>query len=173
MPLTKAEKQTRVEWLQGELAAAKGILLASFDHLTVAQDFELRKQIRAAGGKYRVIKNTIAERAARGTPAEGVLHDLRGVHSIAYTRGDVVALAKTLRKYAKDNPALALKVGLVEGEVVAIDALAALPSREELLAKLLFLIQAPAQRLATAIGAVGRNTAVVLDQAVQQKKFAE
>jgi large subunit ribosomal protein L10 len=143
--------------------------------LTVAQDFELRKQIRSTGGRYRVIKNTLAERAAKGTAAETVLKDLKGVTSIAYTAGDAVALAKALQKYAKDNPGLSFKALVVEGRPMAakdIAVLAALPSKQEVYAKLLFLMQAPAQRLATALAAVGRNTAVVLDQAVKAKKFA-
>ena len=107
---------------------------------------------------------------------EGALKDLAGVTSIAYTTGDPVAMAKVLTKIAKDTPEFTFKVGVVEGRVVSIkeiESLATLPSREELLSKLLFLINAPAQRLATAINAVPRNLAVVIDQAVQQKKFKE
>lgn len=176
MPLTKLEKQARVDALHGELAQATALIVATFDHLTVAQDYELRKQVRAAGARYLVLKNTLAERAAQGTGVGAVLRDLKGVTSIAYTRGDAVALAKTLQKYAKDNPALTCKVGYVDGQSISlreIEQLAALPSREELLAKVLFLIQAPAQRLVTVLNAVGRNTAVVLDQAVRQNKFGE
>lgn len=175
MPLTKRQKQERVQWLEQELAGAKAVLVTSFERLTVAQDFELRKQVRAAGGKYRVIKNTLAQRAAAAGPAAAVLSRLKGVNSIAYTGGDAVALAKALRKYAKDNPALSFKAGFVDGQAITareIEALAALPSREQLLAKLLYLMQAPASRLAATIAAAGRNTAVVLDQAVKQEKFA-
>ena len=128
------------------------------------------------GAKYQVVKNTLAERAAKGTKVEGALKDLAGVTSIAYTTGDPVAMAKVLTKLAKDAPEFTFKVGVVEGRVVSIkeiESLATLPSREELLSKLLFLINAPAQRLATAINAVPRNLAVVIDQAVQQKKFKE
>ena len=123
-----------------------------------------------------MVKNTLAERAAKGTKVEGALKDLAGVTSIAYTTGDPVAMAKVLTKIAKDTPEFTFKVGVVEGRVVSIkeiESLATLPSREELLSKLLFLINAPAQRLATAINAVPRNLAVVIDQAVQQKKFKE
>jgi large subunit ribosomal protein L10 len=144
--------------------------------MTVSQDFELRKALRGVGAKYQVVKNTLAERAAKGTKVEGALKDLAGVTSIAYTTGDPVAMAKVLTKIAKDAPEFTFKVGVVEGRVVSIkeiESLATLPSREELLSKLLFLINAPAQRLATAINAVPRNLAVVIDQAVQQKKFKE
>ena len=114
--------------------------------------------------------------AAKGTKVEGALRDLAGVTSIAYTTGDPVAMAKALLRYAKDTPDLTFKIGVVEGRVVTIkeiESLATMPSKEELMSKLLFLINAPAQRLATAISAVPRNLAVVIDQAVQQKKFKE
>ena len=96
--------------------------------------------------------------------------------SIAYTTGDPVAMAKALTKYAKDTPEFTFKVGVVEGRVIKIkeiEALATMPSKEELMSKLLFLINAPAQRLVTAMNAVPRNLAVVIDQGVQQKKFKE
>ncbi len=171
---TKQIKRQEVEELRRELQRCPHVFLTTFDKLTVAQDFELRKAVRSAGGRYRVIKNTLAERAAEGTPAAPLLKGLTGMNSLAYTDGDPVALAKALTKYAKENPVLTFKAGMVEGRVIdvgAIQQLAELPPREELLAKLLFLIQAPAQRVATAIQAVGRNLAVVLDQAVKEEKF--
>lgn len=176
MPLTKQQKQVRVEALQSELRGASTLILTSFTGLTVEQDFELRQQLRKAGARYRVLKNTLAERAAMGTTAEPLLRGLKGVHSLAYTAGDPVALAKTLQKYAKENPGLTLKAGVVEGAPITasqVVQLAASPSKAELYSKLMYLIQAPAQRLVTVVAAVGRNTAVVLDQAVKAKKFAE
>jgi len=142
----------------------------------VAQDYELRKALRGAGAKYQVVKNTLAELAAKGTKVEEGLKGLTGVTSIAYTTGDPAAMAKALTKYAKDTPEFTFKVGVVEGRVVTIkevEALATLPSKEELMSKLLFLINSPAQRLATVMSQVGRNLAVVVDQGVQQKKFKE
>jgi large subunit ribosomal protein L10 len=121
------------------------------------------------------VKNTLAERAAKGTKAEDVLKNLSGVTSIAFTEGDPVALAKVLSKYAKDNPEFTFKAGVVEGRVISIDdikALATMPSKEEIYSKLLFLINAPAQRLVTAMSAVGRNLAVVVNQGVEKQKFA-
>ena len=121
------------------------------------------------------MKNTLAERAAKGTKAEDVLKNLSGVTSIAFTEGDPVALAKVLSKYAKDNPEFTFKAGVVEGRVISIDdikALATMPSKEEIYSKLLFLINAPAQRLVTAMSAVGRNLAVVVNQGVEKQKFA-
>jgi large subunit ribosomal protein L10 len=107
---------------------------------------------------------------------EEALQNLSGVTSIAYTQGDPVALAKALAKYAKDNPEFTFKAGVVEGRVVSIkeiEALATMPSKEEIYSKLLYLLNAPAQRLVTAMNAVGRNLAVVIDQGVKENKFKE
>lgn len=174
MAVSKAAKIEQVEQLSGELKSVGNVIVATFGKLTVAQDFELRKAVRGAGGKYRVVKNTLAERASRGTKAEDALKGLAGVTSIAYTQGDPVALAKALQKYAKDNPEFTFKAGVVDGRVVSVRdivALATLPSKEEIFSKLLFLINAPATRLATVINAVGRNLAVVVDQGVKENKF--
>ncbi len=170
----RSDKQKDVEALRGELARVPHLFIAGFEKLTVAQDFELRKTIRAAGGRYRVIKNNVAEKAAEGGAAAELLSNLRGMTSLAYTNGDPVALAKALTAYAKENPAFTFKAGMVEGRAVdvrSIQELANLPPREQVLAKLLFLIKAPARRLAGAINAVGRNVAAVIDQGVQENKF--
>ncbi len=176
MAVTKARKTEQVEKLSKELKNVTNIVVTTYTKMTVAQDYELRKALRGAGAKYQVVKNTLAERAAKGSKVEGALKDLAGVTSIAYTTGDPVAMAKALTKYAKDAPEFTFKVGVVEGRVVTIkeiEALATMPSKEELYSKLLFLISAPAQRLVTVMNAVGRNLAVVVDQGVQQKKFKE
>jgi large subunit ribosomal protein L10 len=176
MAVTKQKKAQQVEKLTKDLTNVSNVVVATYTKMTVSQDYELRKALRGAGAKYQVVKNTLAERAAKGTKVEGALKDLAGVTSIAYTTGDPVAMAKALTKYAKDAPEFSFKVGVVEGRVVTIkeiEALATMPSKEELYSKLLFLINAPAQRLVTAMNAVGRNLAVVVDQGVQQKKFKE
>jgi len=176
MAVTRAKKVEQVEKLTGELKNVSSAIVATYTKLTVAQDFELRKLLRSSGAKYRVVKNTLAERAAKGTKIAEALKNLEGVTSIAYTEGDPVALAKALSKYAKDNPEFTFKAGVVEGRVISvkeIESLATMPSKEEIYAKLLFMLNAPAQRLATAIGAVGRNLAVVVNQGVQGKKFKE
>ncbi len=176
MAVTRAKKTEQVEKLGKELRQVSSLIVTTYNKLTVAQDYELRKTLRGSGAKYAVVKNTLAELAAKGTKAEGVLKDLAGVTSIAYTSGDPVALAKALSKYAKDNPEFTFKAGVVEGRVVSIDeikALATMPAKEELYAKLLFLINAPAQRLVTAMNAVGRNLAVVVNQGVKENKFKE
>jgi len=176
MPFTRARKQQEIEKLNADLARVSGLIVGTFGKLTVAQDFELRKSVRAAGARYRVVKNTLAELAAKGTGFEEALKDLKGVTSIAFTDGDPVALAKALAKYAKDNPEYSFKAAVVEGRLITvkeIEALATMPSKEEIYSKLLFLMQAPAQRLATVINAVGRNLAVVVNQGVEQNKFKE
>ena len=176
MAVTKAKKAEDIQKLKTDLEKASSMIVGTFSKLTVAKDYELRKTVRSAGARYRVVKNTLVERAAKGTKVEGALKDLAGVTSIAYTEGDPVALAKALSKYAKDNPEFTFKAGIVEGRVISIkeiESLASMPSKGELMSKLLFLMNAPAQRLVTAMNAVGRNLAVVVDQGVQQNKFKE
>ena len=172
---SKDDKQKDIEALRKDLEKSKNLFVTGYEKLRVDQDFELRKAVRGAGGKYRVIKNNLAEKASEGTAAEAVLKGLRGMTSMAYTTKDPIALAKALTTYAKANPTFTFKAGLVEGRVIdikAINDLANMPSKEEILSKLLFLINAPAQRLVTAMNAVGRNLAVVVDQGVKEKKFA-
>jgi large subunit ribosomal protein L10 len=174
MAVSKAKKIEQVEALTQEFQGAKHGIIGTFAKLTVEKDFELRKAVRGAGGRYRVLKNTLAELAAKGTAVEEAVKSLAGVTSIAYTSGDPVALAKALAKYAKDNPEYTFKAGIVEGRVIAIsdiDALANMPSKEELYSKLLFLMTAPAQRLVTVMNAVGRDLAVVINQGVEKGKF--
>lgn len=168
------EKQKDLDALKKEFESSKNVFLTGYEKLTVSQDFELRKTIRGAGGKYKVIKNTIAEKAAEGTGASDLVKNLKGMTSMAWTDGDPVALAKALTKYAKDNSSFTFKAGLVEGRVVdvkSINDLASMPPKEEIFAKLLYLINAPAQRLVTSINGVGRNLAVVVDQGVKENKF--
>src|SRR5271169_1257515 len=174
MAVTKAKKIEQVEKLTEEFQSASHAIVGTFSKLTVEKDFELRKAVRGVGGRYRVVKNTLAERAAKGTQVEQAMKDLAGVTSIAYTGGDPVALAKALSKYAKDNPEYTFKAGIVEGRVIAIkdiDALASMPSKEEIYSKLLFLMSAPAQRLVTVVNAIGRDLAVVINQGVEKNKF--
>jgi large subunit ribosomal protein L10 len=168
-------KQNELNRLREELQKSNNVFVTGFDKLTVAQEFELRKTVRGAGGVYQVLKNTIAEKASDGLPAAAVLKGLKGMSAVAYTSGDPVALAKALQSYAKANPTFSFKAGLVEGRAIdlaQIEALANMPPKEEIYARLLYLINAPAQRLATVINAVGRNIAVVIDQGVQNNKFA-
>src|SRR6476646_7360396 len=174
MAVTRAKKTEQVEKLGKDLQKVSTVIVTTYTKLTVPQDYELRKLLRSSGAKYAVVKNTLAERAAKGTKVEGALKDLSGVTSIAYTEGDPVALAKALSKYAKDNPEFTFKTGVVEGRVIhakEIESLATMPSKEEIYSKLLFLISAPAQRLVTVINAAGRDLAVVINQGVEKQKF--
>ena len=174
MAVTRAKKIEQAEKLKQEFQSANHAVVGTFSKLTVQKDFELRKAVRTAGGHYRVVKNTLAERAAQGTKVEEAMKGLVGVTSIAYTGGDPVALAKALSKYAKDNPEYTFKVGIVDGRVIAIkdiDALASMPSKQEIHSKLLFLMNAPAQRLVTVMNAIGRDLAVVINQGVEKNKF--
>jgi large subunit ribosomal protein L10 len=171
----KSEKQQDLDKLKTELAKVSTVILTTFQGITVEQDTKLRRAVQAAGGKYEVVKNTLAELAGAGTPAEGVLKNLKGTHSIAYTQTDPVALAKALTKIAKDVPAFQFKSGVVEGRVISIPEikqLADMPSKEELISKIMFLLNAPAQRIATALNALPRNLAVTVSEAVKANKFS-
>src|SRR6202789_3937866 len=175
MPLTRAKKTEKVTALASELAGSTSAIIGTFTGLTASKDFELRKTIRAAGGSYHVVKNKLAARASKGTKIERALQGLKGVSSVAYTSGDPVALAKALSTWVKDNAEFTFKLGIVDGKVIdvrEIGDLATMPGKEELFSKLLFLIQSPAQRLATVINATGRDLAVVINQGVEKGKFA-
>src|SRR5664279_1418686 len=170
----KEDKRKEIDSLRQDLARLKNLFVTGYEKLRVEQDFELRKAMRNVGGKYRVVKNNLAERAAEGTPAEQALKGLRGMTSVAYTTNDPVALAKALTNYARTNPTFTFKAGIVEGRVIdvkAIGDLANMPSKEAIFARLLYMINAPAQRLVTALNAVGRDLAVVVDQGVKENKF--
>jgi large subunit ribosomal protein L10 len=170
------EKRKDFENLKKKFGENPNVFVTGFEKLTVSQDYELRKLIRQAGGEYKVIKNNVAHKAVEGTPAEPLMADLKGMTSVAFTNSDPVALAKALTKYARDNSQFTFKAGMVEGRVIdlgAINDLANMPSKEQIYAKLLFLINAPAQRLVTAMNGVGRNLAVVVDQGVKENKFQQ
>lgn len=170
----RSEKQEDLDKLKIALAKVSSVILTTFQGITVEDDTKLRRAVQAAGGKYQVVKNTLAERAGSGTPAEGLLKNLTGTNSIAYTTTDPVALAKALTKIAKEVPAFQFRAGLVEGRVISIaeiQQLANLPSKEELLSKIMFLLNAPAQRLAMTLNALPRNIAVVVSEAGKANKF--
>jgi large subunit ribosomal protein L10 len=175
MALTRAKKTEKVEKLAGELAGSTSAIIGTFKALTASKDFDLRKTVRAAGGSYHVVKNKLAAKAGEGTKIEAALQGLKGVSSVAYTSGDPVALAKALSEWVKDNSEFTFKLGIVDGKVITVEEikdLATMPGKEELFSKLLFLIQSPAQRLATVLNATGRDLAVVINQAVEKEKFA-
>jgi len=175
MAISKAKKVEKVEQLAKELEGSTTAIIGTFAKLTVAQDFELRKVVREAGGKYRVVKNKLAAISSRGTGVEDALKGLKGVSAVAFTSGDPVALAKGFSKWVSENAEFQFKLGIVDGKLLTVEdvkALATMPGKEEIFAKLLFLINAPAQRLATVLNATGRDLAVVLGQGVEKEKFA-
>ncbi len=174
MAITKAKKNEKVKMLATELEHSTSAIVGTFKGLTASKDTDLRRIIREAGGSYHVVKNKLAAKSSKGTKVEAALQNLKGVSSVAYTSGDPVALAKALSTWVKDNAEFTFKLGIVDGKVIdvaQIQALATLPGKEELFSKLLFLIQSPAQRLATVINATGRNLAVVVNMAAEQGKF--
>jgi large subunit ribosomal protein L10 len=175
MAVSRAKKTEKVKLLAAELEGSTTAIIGTFAKLTVAKDFALRKAIREAGGKYRVVKNKLAAVSGKGTPVEAALQGLKGVNSVAFTAGDPVELAKAFAKWAAENAEFQFKLGIVDGKLLTADdvkALAKLPGKQELFSKLLFLINSPAQRLATVINATGRDLAVVLGQGVEKEKFA-
>lgn len=170
----KDQKAKDLEALRKELEQKPSIFVTGYEKMTVSQDYDLRKTVRGAGGNYKIVKNNIAAKASEELPSKDVLGDLKGMTSLAFTTGDPVQLAKALVAYAKTNPAFTFKAGFVEGRVVEvknIQDLANMPSKEEIYAKLLFLVNATAQRLVTALSGAGRNVAVVIDQGVKENKF--
>ena len=170
---TREQKQKNLEALAQQFQAASAGMLVGFTKLTVAKDQELRRRLAEAGASYSVVKNTLARKAAEGTPFEGAAEHFKGVTALALAEGDPVQLSKAISKFVKDNPEVfSFKAGVVEGRVVAlgdVEAIATLPSKEELIAKVLFLINAQAQRLVTVISAVPRNLAIVVKQIGEQK----
>ena len=175
MAISKARKSEKIQQLAGELESSTTAIVGTFTKLTVSKDYELRKVIREAGGKYRVVKNKLAAISSKGSKVEEALKGLKGVNSVAFTSGDPVALAKVFAKWAGENAEFQFKLGIVDGKLLGVDdvkALATMPGKEEIYSKLLFLMQAPAQRLATVINATGRDLAVVVNQGVEKGKFA-
>ena len=172
MAQTRTKKEELIEHYEGALAQASHAILMSFDGLTVAQDTDLRARIRQQGGAYEVVKNRLALRAIEGRQMGELKEHFIGPTAVAYIQDDPVALAKTLTEFRKDVPAIQFKGALVDGQAVAADeveAIASLPSREQLIAKLLYLLQSPITRLARGLAAIPRQLVVVLDQIAQSK----
>jgi large subunit ribosomal protein L10 len=171
---SKAQKQKDLEALTEQFQKAKAAMLVGFKGMTVPKDQELRNQLREAGVSYEVVKNTLARKAAAGTPIEQAADQFKGVTAIALSQQDPVGLSKAITKFTKANPDIfSFKVGIVEGKVVElrdVEAIASLPSKEELISKFMFLVNAQAQRLATVTSAVARNLAIVVDQIRAQKE---
>ena len=179
MGVTSA-KQAVVAQLKEQLESAKGVVLTSYKGLTVAQDTELRRELREAGVSYHVVKNTMMRIAAKEAGLEGIDEHLEGTTAFAFSTEDAVAPAKVICGFMKKNKLeeaeiLTVKVGVVEGKVISVDevkALAALPSREELIAKLLGSMNAPISNTVNVLQGVIRNAVYVLDAVRAQKESA-
>ena len=165
---TRERKQEDLNALTEQLNNSKSAMIVSFNKLTVNKDQEFRNHLRDAGAQFQVVKNTIARIAVKGTPYEEASEHFKGVTGIAWTENDAVILSKTVSKFVKDNADIyTFKAGIVEGKVVnlkQVESIASLPSKEELISKLMFVINAQAQRLVTVINAVPRNLAIVVKQ---------
>jgi large subunit ribosomal protein L10 len=175
MPLTKQQKTELVEHYREGMATAPHAFLVDYKGISVPQVTELRAKIRDTGGQYLVVKNTLALRAIEGGPMDQLRELFDGPVAVAFSHDDAVGLAKALSESAKTIPAIQVRGGLVNGQQVAGDqlqAIASLPSREELIAKLLFLLQSPITRFARVLAAIPRDFVVVLDQVRQQKESA-
>jgi large subunit ribosomal protein L10 len=170
---TRAQKQTDLAALTEQFQNAQAAMIVGFNKMTVPKDQELRNQLREAGVKYEVVKNTLARKAAEGTPFEQAAEHFKGVTAIALSEGDPVSLSKAISKFAKANPdVFTFKVGIVEGKVKVlseVEGIANLPSKEELISKVMFLINCQATRLVTVLSAVPRNLAIVVKQIGEQK----
>ncbi|MEO6590372.1 MAG: 50S ribosomal protein L10 [Pyrinomonadaceae bacterium] len=165
---SKAQKQKDLDALTEKLNNSKSAMVVGFNKVTVAKDQEFRTQLRDAGASYQVVKNTIARLAAKASPYTEIGDFFKGMSAIAWTDTDPVVLSKAVSKFVKDNKELySFKTGIVEGKVVdfaQVESIASLPSKEELIAKLLFVLNAPAQQIVSVINAVPRNLAVVIKQ---------
>jgi large subunit ribosomal protein L10 len=174
---TREQKQQDLEALTEQFQKATAAMLVGFQKLTVAKDQELRNQLREAGIRYEVVKNTLARKAAEGTPFAQATDHFKGVTALALSEGDPVSLSKAISKFTKANPdVFSFKVGIVEGKVVNIadlETLASMPPKEVLISKIMFLINCQAQRLVTVLSAVPRNLAVVVKQIGEQKEGGE
>jgi large subunit ribosomal protein L10 len=173
---TRAQKQEQIDTLRGLLAPANGLFVMDFTGLSVGEVTELRRKVREARGNYRVVRNTLAKLAVAETDHRGIQQLLTGPAAVAYTDQDAVLLAKTLAEFAKTHEHLRFRGGLVDGQLLDAQQakqIAALPSRKELVARLVVLLQSPIRRLVTVLNAPVRGLAVSLQQIAEDKQRRE
>lgn len=171
--MNRSEKTQVVAELNKEFLESQGVVLVQFQNITVPQITELRRKIRENGSRYRVVKNTLALRAAEDTPIAQIREHFAGATAIATSRENSVGMARALRDFIRDHPGMSFRVGVLEGSVVSarqVEELADLPPREALLAKLLFLLNAPLSRFAGALQSPLRNLAAALQQIADRKE---
>jgi large subunit ribosomal protein L10 len=175
MAVTRAEKATELQTLTAAFQGTDTAVLVDYRGVTVPQVTELRQKIRATGSRYIVVKNTLAKRASSGTPFEALSAHFVGQTAVVFTGADPVAMAKTLTTALKDLPSASIKAAVVQGQLVpaaAMNDLASMPSKPELYAKLLYVLNAPAQQLVTVLSAVSRDLVTVLNEAAKKKDAA-
>ena len=172
MAVSRAEKDEEFGQLQAAFQEAETAVLVDYLGITVPQVTELRRQIRATGARYRVVKNSLAKRAAAGTSFETLSKEFKGPTAVVYTGRDPVAMAKALTTFVKTAPSMAIKAAVVQGRAVpaaAVADLASLPSKPELYAALLSVMQGPARQLVTVLSALPRDLVNVLSAAERKK----
>ena len=173
MAVTRADKAIELQQLEAAFKGSDSAILVDYKGMNVPQVTELRRQLRTAKAQYRVVKNTIARRALKGTSFEVLEKFFEGTTAVAYTSADPVALAKTLTTFGKTAPTLTIKAAVVQGRAVTpadVAELAALPSKPELYAKLLFVLQAPMVQIVTVLSATSRSLMNVLAAAEKKRQ---
>lgn len=172
MAVTRADKEQELRELTAAFNGADTAILVDYKGLNVPAVTELRRQIRGAKAQYKVVKNTLAKRASKGTRLASLEAHFEGTTAVAYTGNDAVALAKALTAFMKTAPTLKIKAAVLQGQAIkpaAVTDLATLPGKPELYSKLLFVLQAPMQQLVTVLSATPRNLVTVLNEAAKKK----